>query len=743
MSATTEPDRRSDGVRIESGEDVNIGGDVVGRDKITNVTNITNYYRAPYWAEVKHQRNRQAMLQNVRDFWVRGVLENSLYGAALIRLGLAYQPEAVEQPWNLILRRAEQPDQSLTPDTRIIDIFDEASGALLILGAPGSGKTTTLLELARDLLTRAEKDGTALIPVIFPLSSWAEQKLPLTEWLVDELFKRYDVPRKVGAIWVKQDMVLPLLDGLDEVQVEHREACARAINVFRAEHGLTPLIVSSRTADYEALRTQLRLRAAVVLQSLSSEQVDAHLVKLGPGATTVRSLLAVDEDLRELATTPLMLNILLVVYQDTNAENVTVFKTPDARRAYLFERYIQQMLERPAKLRVYPSLQSQSSHGDERIKVSYSTHETLHWLTWLARSMKIHSQSVFYLEWMQLSWLPGLVQQRNTVVGVSSSIGLFFGLFGGLGVGMVGRMLSAALFVFILMLQRDTGLRAMANWLPLPPLTAGQFYWPDLERDVLIFQLVAGLGGWLIFGLLFGRIGFSRQIETVEAIHWSRSHMWSHLIAHWRSTLIFGLIVGLSSGLIIGLIAGLSAGLFFALHFGQADGLKLGLISGLLLPGSFFGLIAGLSGGLIRGMLSGLVVNDLAIRKSPNEGMWRSARSALLGGLFFGLLGGLTVALISWLFFGLSSEGLSLVLPVAVLGGLAYGSFGWLIYGGRACLQHSILRFTLWRNGSTPRPWEYVQFLDYAADRVLLRKVGGGYIFVHRLLMDYFAGLEG
>jgi hypothetical protein len=32
-----------------------------------------------------------------------------------------------------------------------------------------------------------------------------------------------------------------------------------------------------------------------------------------------------------------------------------------------------------------------------------------------------------------------------------------------------------------------------------------------------------------------------------------------------------------------------------------------------------------------------------------------------------------------------------------------------------------------------------VDFLDYAAERIFLRKVGGGYIFIHRLLQEYFA----
>jgi hypothetical protein len=50
------------------------------------------------------------------------------------------------------------------------------------------------------------------------------------------------------------------------------------------------------------------------------------------------------------------------------------------------------------------------------------------------------------------------------------------------------------------------------------------------------------------------------------------------------------------------------------------------------------------------------------------------------------------------------------------------------------------LRFWLWRTGSLP--WNQIAFLDEAAQRLLLRKVGGGYIFVHRLLLEYFASLD-
>ncbi len=67
---------------------------------------------------------------------------------------------------------------------------------------------------------------------------------------------------------------------------------------------------------------------------------------------------------------------------------------------------------------------------------------------------------------------------------------------------------------------------------------------------------------------------------------------------------------------------------------------------------------------------------------------------------------------------------------------------GALTNGGdkEACLQHFTLRFLLVRNGFAP--WNYLAFLDSAAERLFLRKVGGGYVFIHRMLLEYFAGLD-
>jgi len=80
----------------------------------------------------------------------------------------------------------------------MIEVFDRFDKSLLLLGAPGSGNTTLLLGLARDLIECTRKDATHPIPVVFSLSSWALKRKSLADWLVDELNQRYDAPRKIA-----------------------------------------------------------------------------------------------------------------------------------------------------------------------------------------------------------------------------------------------------------------------------------------------------------------------------------------------------------------------------------------------------------------------------------------------------------------------------------------------------------------------------------------------------------------
>jgi len=260
------------------------------------ITSILEYHPTP----AQRERNRRAMLGMVRDFWVKGVLEQSLHGAAMIELGLDVQADAVEHPWDVVLQ-TEREERTLPPGTRIMDVFDQMGRNLLILGAPGSGKTTMLLELARDTIVRAEQDLSQPIPVVFNLSSWADKRQPIADWLVEELNTKYNIPKRVARPWVENDDLLLLLDGLDEVRLEHREACVKAINDFRQEYGLIPLVVCSRIADYEAFTTRLKLQGAVLVQPLTPQQVDEYLRGASMALSAVREM--VPECVKHFGTT--------------------------------------------------------------------------------------------------------------------------------------------------------------------------------------------------------------------------------------------------------------------------------------------------------------------------------------------------------------------------------------------------------------------------------------------------------
>jgi len=266
--------------------------------------------------------NRQAMLNRVRNNWIEGVLERSLYKVARIEPGLEERRDAVaERPGDVILQTQGQPDCKLPPGTKIADVFEKVGRSLLILGEPGSGKTTTLLELARDMIDRAEKEPTEKIPVVFNLSSWTDPKQTISDWLTEELGAKYNIPKKkIAAPWVENDSLFILLDGLDEVASARRAKCVEAINAFLEDH-LVPVVVCCRKEEYEALDAKLKkLQNAVLLQPLTPEQIDGYLERLSPDLDSLRKALDGDEDLQEFAKTPLILSIMTLAYRGMSVE---------------------------------------------------------------------------------------------------------------------------------------------------------------------------------------------------------------------------------------------------------------------------------------------------------------------------------------------------------------------------------------------------------------------------------------
>jgi len=128
-----------------------------------------------------------------------------------------------------------------------------------------------------------------------------------------------------------------------------------------------------------------------------------------------------------------------------------------------------------------------------------------------------------------------------------------------------------------------------------------------------------------------------------------------------------------------------------------------------------------------------------AEKTSPNKAIYLSMKNGTIASLIFGLLSGLQGLLFFKLIFGRSFLSDS-VLNYSLLWGLAGWWVGGLICGWSAVIKHYSLRFILWINGSTP--FEFIKFLDYCAKLILLKKVGGGYMFIHRVLLEHFAKME-
>jgi hypothetical protein len=158
---------------------------------------------------------------------------------------------------------------------------------LVLTGQPGAGKTTLTAELALAWLTAREEGDTdrlpsrwaRRVPVRASLSSWRDG-VPLEEWLVDQLVEGYGVPRAPARDLVRDRRIVPLLDGLDELDAEGVTAgragrVLAALNGYRAGTEDGPLVITCREARYQQLLdTSCRLQHAVQLriQPVTAEQ---------------------------------------------------------------------------------------------------------------------------------------------------------------------------------------------------------------------------------------------------------------------------------------------------------------------------------------------------------------------------------------------------------------------------------------------------------------------------------------
>ncbi len=606
----------------------------------------------------EQERHRRQLLSLVETDWMQH-LHAALAEQVEMTLRLQQWPDAVANPWlTVVQERATFGADAFLTDDHLLDVYDKALGQLLVLGEAGSGKTTLLLKLLRDLLARASQDELHPIPVVFLLSSWSIHQPALEEWLVQELHIMYGRETPMARQWVAGHAILPLLDGLDEVEESARAACVEAINVYQDAHSMNPLVVCCRSADYEYLIRQsqqkLRLRQAVCLQSLTPQQIDGALTNKDAELDAVLTAMHRDPDLQELAICPFILGLLLKIARNARLNAVLSSGSLEARRQHLFASYIESTLYRRKQVTQYPPDQ------------------TLSWLAWLAQRLATSHQSVFYLDHIQFDWLPQEQARRLSLILV-----LLFRLLISVGAAVEG---------------------------------------------VRRFGVVGGLAFGLIGFLLTRPTLVKGEIEPAEKVIWS----WAQVKQYLAGSLFSGVTIGALLVAGIMLLSVVSILLFFAFPTLTIFGLDVPL-SSLLTDGIIVALGSTLLLIIESGWTSERLDEQYPLRR-PDDGIRRSGRRGLIAGLIFG---GVSCLMFSF-FFSNVIDG--------VLCGWIVGLWFGLFNGGMAWIKHFLLRWLLWRDGSIP--WDYSAFLNYAAERMLLRKVGRGYQFFHPLFLNHFVTLD-
>ncbi|KAA3660960.1 MAG: hypothetical protein DWQ04_17915 [Chloroflexi bacterium] len=693
------------------------------RETVTATGSATVLY-----VERPAQRSRRVLMEKVRRFWVDSLLAPLRNEKTFIHLKLRFTNDAIEHPWSDVLDTAQIPDAA-----NIYHAFRNADRSLLILGAPGAGKTISLVALANYLLAIAGDNETQPVPVILNLSGWVGKQVEIGEWAVEEMVAKYQIPRRMGRRWLADDRLLFLLDGLDEMLANDRVDCITAINTFRQKHGLADVVVCCRQEAYETAvclhDARLRVNGAVLIRPLTTAQIRQH------APSSLVQTIFNDETLLEIAQSPLNLNMMRTAF---DSGEITHSEAAPLTHKNLFDQYVQRMFQR------------QEAKGNG----TYDRTEVSTQLTWLAQQMQRHNQAIFLIEQLQPSWLThDAPAQKSISRRTSRSQWLYL---------LLTRATMAAVF----------GSPILWSFIQLIRINP-----PHIE--VHFFTRLAGLFGvtavpWnSLFALIILNLGIGAIIAILDSLffHRRRQRGDGAKIDRWRGGLHL-LIVGGTVGVLTTLLIAQTDAWMLALFLGGIEMLGSTLALGYVTYGNSFrtevrtrgalqwswrnaGIWVGvgaclsllwsgiiwlndptavawqlnlLNNSLMLFLLGGVSGKRPEIQNRPNEGIRIAAKNGALAFVFvavpIGVLTAVTVNLTSGFYTGLMI-------------GLAAAT----AHGFNDVAKHLILRLLLWGEQRLPIP--LARLLDYAADSALLQKVGGGYTFRHRLLLDYFAEGEG
>lgn len=603
--------------------------------------------------------DREAMLGRVRDKWIDGILTPSLSHTERLGLGL--------------IRNGREDTQ-----TPVLQLFLRTGGGLLILGGPGGGKTTLLLELADGLLERAESDPSQPVPVIASLASWTGSRQPFTGWLAAELAERYRIPTAAARAWASQEDLVLLLDGLDEVADPYRDACAVAINRFLEDRPLTRMAVSCRSEIIRQLPVPLKLQQTLELRPAARQQVDSYLARLETTWTPLaelRSALAADERLR----VPLLLKAAALA---NRGRSLPARDARDHEREDL----------RPGKRLSVPDWPPEIAEifaprppWDGNGTYGAVIDEATIWAAYLTRMLepRVLAPASDYdgaTVRRHLGWLAARLRDGGDPEFQLDRLGP--------PASATGTPPHRAAAAADRRLQ--AGMLDLARLLEARPAIPGGAVVASWLRDR---AAATGPGAWLT------RLP-QALTQPAEETGWSPERR-PPLTAPLAAVLLLPAVIAAAAAV---------AGTVLAVLVAVLAGLLYGL-------------------GLPRRL--GRVPRPRRPRTVPGESVRRSARQATAAGLATATATALGLLLARLLIPGLP-------VPAAIVAGALAGAAASVSAGSGGYVRHYIERARLVREGALP--WRTRAFLDTMTERGLLHRSGTGYRFIHRMLRDHVAG---